>query len=160
MMNKMSSITFPDGSSYEVTDDKARKDITELNSNLEATNENVVDVQTQINEVQVIKLKEGATLYVNGKVGLIRFNGLVFKNGELLLDNEKAKYRPIISSSGAIRVVDNSTINVIKFYDGLGTINEDGTVNLTYLQSEGVSSGTQVTNDNCSIYGTVMYIIK
>lgn len=35
MINKMSSITFPDGSSYEVTDDKARKDITELNNDID-----------------------------------------------------------------------------------------------------------------------------
>lgn len=34
MMNKMSSITFPDGSNYEITDDKARKDITEINNDI------------------------------------------------------------------------------------------------------------------------------
>lgn len=43
-MQKMSSLTFPDGSSYEITDDKARKDITE-------TNNNVSDVQGAIDEV-------------------------------------------------------------------------------------------------------------
>lgn len=44
MMNKMSSITFPDGSNYEVTDDKARKDIVEINNN-------VSDMQGAIDEV-------------------------------------------------------------------------------------------------------------
>ena len=48
MMNKMSSITFPDGSSYEVTDDKARKDITELNNNANNLQGAIEDVQTQI----------------------------------------------------------------------------------------------------------------
>lgn len=33
MMDKMSSITFPDGSQYEVVDDSARKDIVEINNN-------------------------------------------------------------------------------------------------------------------------------
>ena len=43
MMNKMSSLTFPDGSTYEITDDKARKDITEINNNVNNIGQIVVD---------------------------------------------------------------------------------------------------------------------
>ena len=54
----MSSITFPDGSNYELVDDKARKDITELNNNvdnvqgdIDELSDNVEDVQTRVDRL-------------------------------------------------------------------------------------------------------------
>lgn len=48
MMNKMSSITFPDGSNYEITDDKARKDITEINNDIDNVQGAIDGIQTQL----------------------------------------------------------------------------------------------------------------
>ena len=69
MINKMSSITFPDGSNYEITDDKARKDITEINNDIDNVqgaideiNESVADVNTRVDGLyDVEKLNIGKT---------------------------------------------------------------------------------------------------
>ena len=65
MMNKMSSITFPDGSNYEITDDKARKDITEINNKLDITNDNVSAMHNLVYSVEKIFKKNVVSFAAN-----------------------------------------------------------------------------------------------
>jgi hypothetical protein len=94
MMNKMSSITFPDGSSYEVTDDKARKDITELNNSLDTTNENFGEIKLWTPNGQIqhpqrnyyIKTKNTIKIwfcfYINSEINATN-NGYILSNNPL-----------------------------------------------------------------------------
>lgn len=53
-MQKMSSLTFPDGSSYEITDDKARKDITEINNDVDVMQGAIDELKSLVCNVEKI----------------------------------------------------------------------------------------------------------
>lgn len=142
-MQKMSSLTFPDGSSYEITDDKARKDITEINNDIDNVqgaidelNTNVEDVQTKLKHHDYLDIKDKITLsenceFVNYAIVKNSFVHIRVKikanvSGYVTLFNVNDEYKPIVEVNGNMTYTvggdANKVVNAAMGSNGKGEI--------------------------------------
>ena len=116
----------------------------------------ISDVQTQINNLQVLTLKSGAELLINGRMGIVIFNGAVFSNfngTEILI--EDSKYKPIKNTTSSVRALVGGGY----YADMMMTIKTDGTITLNYVQSQGATE-TKVPSTSTAVYGSIPYFIN
>ena len=116
----------------------------------------IADVQTQINNLQVLTLKSGAELLINGRMGILIFTGAVFSNftgTEILIEN--SKYKPIRNTTSSVRAIVGGGY----YADMMMSIKTDGTITLNYVPSQGATE-TKVPSTSTAVYGSIPYFIN
>lgn len=116
----------------------------------------IADVQTQINNLQVLTLKSGAELLINGRMGILILTGAVFSNftgTEILI--EDSKYKPIRNTTSSVRAIVGGGY----YADMMMSIKTDGTITLSYVQSQGATE-TKVPSTSTAVYGSIPYFIN
>lgn len=166
-MQKMSSITFPDGSSYEVTDDKARKDIVDINNNANNMQGAIDEVKRTLGYTVTSKnllpypyynttLQSQSTHFTDNGDGTVTINGTATGDAIFQLKHREHDYLTLKTDSYTVTGVPKNSngvqIRVLNSDGEIIAVDEGNGANLTINETENigsyifVASGTTVNN--------------